>query len=412
LTTYVNTQIEEFHRYAASRLGTYHVQYQDQKPQHQANQIVLGLRTYELSNHLGNVLVVISDKKLADDEAHVVSTTDYYPFGMNIQERTFQNKEYTFGFQGQFAEKDAETGLHYFELRLYDSKIVRWKSTDPYEQHASPYVAMGNNPIIYVDSDGGFDTRFGAWWYKIWNGGGDVSYNEDGDFWQVSQITQETIQINKEESYSVLGIEVITSGNKGWLFGAHDDKPVPQPIGKHPIVRIIKGAFTVVGTAIKFVQPEGAIQVTDGVDEGGIDPSINLAFKLEPLYEFVGFAWRKNARIYRGKVFIPTGNYIIPDGELIIGELLLDEQKIVLGGFGVQHVVEKKGGQVETEKLVASFLGIKFDFTTKQGETKLTIIPPVTSSSAEIAMGIGVKVDLALKLPIDDLDKSLPKQEK
>jgi hypothetical protein len=34
-----------------------------------------------MNNHLGNVLTVVSDKKLPGNEQDVVSPTDYYPFG-------------------------------------------------------------------------------------------------------------------------------------------------------------------------------------------------------------------------------------------------------------------------------------------------------------------------------------------
>ncbi|MAS87455.1 MAG: hypothetical protein CMH30_05710, partial [Micavibrio sp.] len=58
-------------------------------------------------------------------------------------------------YQGQFTLKDEETGLDAFELRLWDSRLARWTSTDPYGQYASPYLGMGNNPISGVDPDGG-----------------------------------------------------------------------------------------------------------------------------------------------------------------------------------------------------------------------------------------------------------------
>ena len=37
---------------------------------------------------------------------------------------------------------------------MYDPLTARWNRTDPYYQFHSPYMAMGNNPVIYVDSDG------------------------------------------------------------------------------------------------------------------------------------------------------------------------------------------------------------------------------------------------------------------
>ena len=69
---------------------------------------------------------------------------------------TVGNKVYRYGYQGQFAEKDAETGFESFELRLYNDRIGRWTSSDPEGQFSSPYVGMGNNPVSGVDPNGGF----------------------------------------------------------------------------------------------------------------------------------------------------------------------------------------------------------------------------------------------------------------
>jgi RHS repeat-associated protein len=65
------------------------------------------------------------------------------------------NRGYRYQYQGQFAEKDEETGWNHFELREYDPIIARWLSFDPYRVHPSPYVAMRNNPVNSVDADGG-----------------------------------------------------------------------------------------------------------------------------------------------------------------------------------------------------------------------------------------------------------------
>ena len=39
---------------------------------------------------------------------------------------------------------------------MYDGRVGRWMTTDPYSQYHSPYLAMGNDPINLVDPDGGF----------------------------------------------------------------------------------------------------------------------------------------------------------------------------------------------------------------------------------------------------------------
>lgn len=112
---------------------------------------------YELNDHLGNVRVVINGNKLSNGEVDVVSYADYYPYGTTL---TLQSgADYRNGFQGQYAEADNVTGWNNFELRMYDPEIGRWMSTDPAGQHYSPYVGMGNTPVLNVDPDGGEDGK-------------------------------------------------------------------------------------------------------------------------------------------------------------------------------------------------------------------------------------------------------------
>ncbi len=106
---------------------------------------------YELTDHLGNVRATFSKNgNTAQGEGY----TDYYPFGMPMPGRNaIDANNYRYAFQGQ--EKDSETGKEAFELRLWDSRIGRWLTTDPAKQFSSPYLGMGNNPINGVDYDGG-----------------------------------------------------------------------------------------------------------------------------------------------------------------------------------------------------------------------------------------------------------------
>ncbi len=103
-----------------------------------------------------NINVFFDDLKVTMKQSLVVSGNDYYPFGMPIAERSFEREDYRFDYQGQFSEKDDETGWNAFQLRMYDARIGRWISTDPYGQYHSPYVGMGNKPMSGVDPDGGW----------------------------------------------------------------------------------------------------------------------------------------------------------------------------------------------------------------------------------------------------------------
>jgi hypothetical protein len=69
-----------------------------------------------------------------------------------------------------------------FELRLWDGRIGRWLTVDPYAQYDSPYLGMGNNPVNSIDPDGGWETKFGAWWHSLWNGGRVGQDTEFGDY--------------------------------------------------------------------------------------------------------------------------------------------------------------------------------------------------------------------------------------
>ncbi|WP_373518418.1 leucine-rich repeat domain-containing protein [Pricia sp.] len=108
---------------------------------------------YEITDHLGNVRAVVG-RSDSGTPIGLVAATDYYPFGSPMPGRNIVG-DYRYGYQGQYSEKDDETGLNAFELRMYDSRIGRWTSPDPYGQFDSPYIGMGNNPISYSDPDGG-----------------------------------------------------------------------------------------------------------------------------------------------------------------------------------------------------------------------------------------------------------------
>jgi RHS repeat-associated protein len=124
----------------------------------------LGLKLYELSNHLGNVLVTVSDRKLGKQlgataaveyyMADVRSTSDYSAFGAPLAGRLFSANSYRYGYQGSEKDTDNE-GVYTTYYRILDVRIGKWLSVDPkYTEFESPYVSMANNPIAYNDVEG------------------------------------------------------------------------------------------------------------------------------------------------------------------------------------------------------------------------------------------------------------------
>jgi RHS repeat-associated protein len=127
-----------------------------------------GNKLFELSNHLGNVLVTVNDKKLGISSNNstvdyfnpqVTSAQDYYPFGMIMPGRKENAGGYRYGLSGR--EKDNEIkgeGNSYdFKFRIYDPRIGKFLSVDPlfasYPWN-SPYAYAENRVIDGVDLEG------------------------------------------------------------------------------------------------------------------------------------------------------------------------------------------------------------------------------------------------------------------
>lgn len=127
-----------------------------------------GKKMYELTNHLGNVLSTVTDKKVLFDNDNnndadwsipeIATANDYYPFGMLMPGRN-SDSSYRFGFNGKENLNDVkgEGKLQDFGARIYDGRLGRWMAVDPlHAEYAdlSSYNFAGNSPLIFYDSDG------------------------------------------------------------------------------------------------------------------------------------------------------------------------------------------------------------------------------------------------------------------
>jgi RHS repeat-associated protein len=132
-----------------------------------------GKRTYELSNHLGNVIAVVNDRHLGVDEnedgitdyynAELVSANDYYPYGWTMPGRRYNGGGYRYGFNGKENDNDLKgTGNAIaFDSRIYDPRIGRWLSTDPVvKPWLSSYQYASDNPVNLADPDGSDEIHF------------------------------------------------------------------------------------------------------------------------------------------------------------------------------------------------------------------------------------------------------------
>ncbi len=138
-------------------------------------------KAFELSNHLGNVLSVVSDGKLSVDDgvyngsgtqtsstpdgrvdyylADVQSYSDYYPFGMEMPNRHGSSENYRYGFQGQERDdevKGAGNSINY-KFRMHDPRLGRFFAVDPLAPEypeLTPYQFAANQVIHAKELEG------------------------------------------------------------------------------------------------------------------------------------------------------------------------------------------------------------------------------------------------------------------
>ena len=133
------TQIEQ-HLYGSSRLGIYNrnINADATSPtgtnanligKYLTSNFTRGNKLFELSNHLGNVLLTVSDKKIGHStngktvdyyNADVVNAQDYYPVGMVYAWSTYSiaNTIYRYGFNGKEVNNDISNGDYDFNSRI------------------------------------------------------------------------------------------------------------------------------------------------------------------------------------------------------------------------------------------------------------------------------------------------------
>jgi RHS repeat-associated protein len=169
-TAAASLKLHERPLYGSSRLGSLRTEVElrslpsfDPTSANPVQQVDLN---YELTDHLGNVCAVVTGRLLDGNgggtpkQAELVSAQGYEPGGSLLPGRNYSSSTYAFGFNGM--RKDDEihgaTGTSYdFGARLYDPRVGRWWSIDPYAGKyapVSPYVFALNNSVIFVDEDG------------------------------------------------------------------------------------------------------------------------------------------------------------------------------------------------------------------------------------------------------------------
>ncbi|WP_209329150.1 RHS repeat domain-containing protein [Lunatimonas salinarum] len=156
MAVYKGNNLEEQSIYGSSRLGL--VNYASKTGYRS-----LGGKKYELSNHLGNVLAVVSDNIHLNQDStwtSLINTTDYYPFGLAMDGRSVQDSTSRYGFNGKELDAGGEWGgqnNYDYGFRIYNPTIAKFLSVDPLfatYPYLTPYQFASNTPIAAIDRDG------------------------------------------------------------------------------------------------------------------------------------------------------------------------------------------------------------------------------------------------------------------
>lgn len=137
-------------------------------------------KSYEKTNHLGNVLTVITDRKLAHTTTptsgivdyfspEVVSSNDYYAFGSPMPGRKYQvGNKYRYGFQSQEEDPELWGGAVSFKYRIEDPRLGRFFSVDPLASDYafnSPYAFAENKIGLGIELEGKELFPFGEFFF-------------------------------------------------------------------------------------------------------------------------------------------------------------------------------------------------------------------------------------------------------
>ena len=169
-----HTTLTELDIYGSSRLGVKAIgKLLDRLP---ANHSLtysryLGYKHYEVSNHLGNVISIFSDRKIAQDidangvidsyKAVLFASNDYTPFGMQMDGRGLNASIglYRYSFNGKPKDDEVYGNGNLIDMgdRHLDTRIGRTPKQDAkgyLYPSVSPYSFANNNPILFIDPNG------------------------------------------------------------------------------------------------------------------------------------------------------------------------------------------------------------------------------------------------------------------
>ena len=284
--------LSETHLYGSSRLGIFNrTVNMDVAPAGTGTANLLGITTsdnfargnkfFELSNHLGNVLVTVSDRKFGQNPvnnlytsftADVVSATDYAPFGMQMVGRTFSAGSYRYGFGGQERSTELNNDSYTAEFWQYDARLGRRWNVDPKPKtYESAYMAFGGNPINVIDPNGADSVKVNGKWSGVWKSEKGNTLDGLAKAFGTSTKTIERLNPNTDFNNLSEGTNIRVQGETT-IFGASDGALAVQQKGALEVTPLLNYKMNFLYNQI---QQDGYINFM--IESLGVTANISIA---------------------------------------------------------------------------------------------------------------------------------------
>lgn len=121
-----------------------------QGPEHIAAMFCKSGLRYPVSDSTDTVWTVL------DEEGTTKAAFDYQPFGGILARCGAEAEHWPFLYHGKVWME--EVSMYSFGARLYDPVLMRFLTADLARQFPSPYIFLGNNPLVMVDPSGNIST--------------------------------------------------------------------------------------------------------------------------------------------------------------------------------------------------------------------------------------------------------------
>ncbi|RYE54540.1 MAG: hypothetical protein EOP48_12105 [Sphingobacteriales bacterium] len=147
----------------------------------------------------------------------------------------------------------AGIGNHYTALFWeYDSRLGKRWNRDPKGIFSiSDYAAFKNNPNIYTDHLGDFNSKFGAWAYqKLHGGGGKIDKDEESGQWFINKKDEFATLLRAEAIFYYLYLKFYVENDKDGVFNF---------ISTHDLDLVNNQMFTYLGANLHLNNQQSAI---------------------------------------------------------------------------------------------------------------------------------------------------------